>query len=399
MITGVGLISPAGDTFEKFASSMIAGISSITAQRSGDFEYPAGVCSTFEARDLGLATSLKSPRAVSMSVSAARAACRHAKLSDVKIAPDRGGVFIGTGCPPVDSIWDSYPKYLETGKVAAMTIVRGLTNAVASFVSIDSAFTGPCQCYSVACASGSMAVGQAVAQIRSGRIDVALAGGVDTPLHVNIVSGWRALRALAPINGEAPEKSCRPFDKNRKGLVLSEAAVIFVLEDESHARERGADILAYVSGFGESCDAAHLTKPESSGQASCMSHALKNAVVEPADIDLIVAHATGTPVGDGVEAEAICSLFDGLTNDLIVVSNKGLIGHALGASGPLNLCTALIALGQGKICGTSNLDTIDPSWNLNHLPNRPYYDKSVNQVLVNSFAFGGVNTSLVVTKP
>jgi 3-oxoacyl-[acyl-carrier-protein] synthase II len=397
-ITGIGVMSPLGDSVEELNENLFAGRSSISVTNVMDFSVPAARHTGNDTGDLGLCDVVGAPRTVRMAVAAARRALHHAGLVNHVFDRKRAGVFVGVGNAPIDVVFDNFSALHNTGRVGPMTLLRALPSGPASFVAIDQNFQGACHCYTTACASGMMAISQASHQIASGRVDIAIAGGSDAPLDWGTVAAWKALRVLAPIDAADASRSCRPFASKRGGVVLGEGAAMFILESEASARARGANILAIIAGTGESCDAHHITKPEVDGQLCCMSEALVSADLQPADVDLVVAHGTGTIVGDIVETKSLRELLKKHADNIMVVANKALIGHTLGAAGAFNLCSAIMAVHNDKISGTYHLDEVDENCNLNYLANSSLSTGNINNVLVNTFGFGGINACLLVSR-
>lgn len=395
-ITGLGVVSPFGVSFQAFSDATFNGVSGIRSRSYQHYDLPVAAAVFDDDGEFGLAEVTGAPRVIKMAILAARGAIANAGLSIQSLSElGPAGTYMGVGNAPVDVICDQFPDLERTGYVGPYSLLRGLPSGVATYVALDSKLQGPCQCFTAACASSTLAIGQAYRAISRGDIKVALAGGAEAPLHPGVVASWKALRALAPVDTERVEASCRPFDSKRRGLVLGEGAVTLVLEDFETAICRGANILAEIIGFGESCDATHLTRPDRNGQIRCMEAALNG--FDRTKISLVVAHGTGTPAGDTIEINAIEDVF-GMRSDLAVVSNKGLIGHTLGASGAFNLVTAIMALSEQRQSG---------SWNINILDERIGFDVLANAsrevdtqaALINCFAFGGINNSLVCVAP
>jgi 3-oxoacyl-[acyl-carrier-protein] synthase II len=225
-----------------------------------------------------------------------------------------------------------------------------------------------------------------------------IAGGAEALLTPGVLAAWQALRTLAPADASDPAASCKPFDKRRAGLVLGEGAAAFVLEEESRARARGARILALLTGYGNTCDAVHLSRPDRDGQVRAMKEALSEAQLAPQDIGYVNAHGTATAVGDVVEAEAINLVFGAAVREVRVSSTKSLHGHLLGGSGALEFAAALLAL-QGTLPPTGFLEQPDPACALRHVAREAERIAPPRAVMSNSFAFGGSNVVLVAARP
>jgi 3-oxoacyl-[acyl-carrier-protein] synthase II len=243
-----------------------------------------------------------------------------------------------------------------------------------------------------------VAIGEAARRIASGETDVIVAGGAEAPLTFGTLKAWEALRTLAPEDPDGAGRSCRPFSRDRNGLVLGEGAAIVVLEDPARARARGAAILAEVVGYGLVTDTAHITRPSIEGQAEAMRCALADAGCGAADIGYINAHGTGTQANDGVETAAIKSVFGERARSIPVSSTKSMHGHLLGAAGALELAAAILALGRGLLPPTINLRVPDPECDLDYVPERARAAPGLAMAMSNSFAFGGTNAVLVVRR-
>ena len=269
-----------------------------------------------------------------------------------------------------------------------LTIPRVMINAPSSHISMQYGLTGPAFAVASACASSNHAIAQAVQTIRSGLADAAITGGTEACFSFGNLRAWEAMRVLA-------DDTCRPFSRNRRGLVLGEGAGMFVLESLEHARSRGAVILAELAGFGMSSDAGDIVAPSDAGAARSMRQALANAGLGCADIDYINAHGTGTQANDATETRAIRSVFGADADRLAVSSTKSLHGHALGASGALELVAVIGTLREGIVPPTANYTDPDPACDLDVVPNVPR-SMQVRAALSNSFAFGGLNATLVL---
>ncbi len=269
-----------------------------------------------------------------------------------------------------------------------LSIVRRMMSAPVSQVSIEFGATGPCFVVSSACASANHAFAQALALVRSGAVDVALAGGVEACFTLGVLRAWEAMRVLA-------DDTCRPFCQQRRGLVLGEGAGMLVLEGLDHARARGAQILAEFAGAGMSSDAGDIVLPSADGAARAMRAALDDAGLQPADIDYINAHGTATPANDPTETRAIHQVFGAHARQVAVSSTKAVHGHALGASGALEIVAVLGALREGVLPPTANFLDADPECDLDYVPNSAR-ERRVRAALSNAFAFGGLNAVIAL---
>jgi 3-oxoacyl-[acyl-carrier-protein] synthase II len=312
----------------------------------------------------------------------------------------RCGVILGSGIGGLETIEVQHQRLLDKGpdKVSAFTIPKLIGNAASAQLSIQYGLHGPNQVIVTACASATNAIGDAFKLIRGGEIDVAVSGGSEAALTPIGLSAFAAMRALSERNDD-PKRASRPFDRDRDGFVLSEGAGLLVLEELEHARARGARIYAEMYGYGVSCDGGHITAPDKDGVAAAyaMSQALKDARVDPGDIGYINAHGTSTSLGDQAETTAIKTVFKEHAKSLSISSTKSQLGHLLGASGGVELIFCALALRDGVIPPTINLENPDPLCDLDYTPNNARrWDISI--AMSNSFGFGGHNGSLVIGK-
>jgi nodulation protein E len=276
---------------------------------------------------------------------------------------------------------------LREPRVSPLTIARAMSNAGASRVSLEYGITGPVFTISTACSSANHALGQAFRMVRSGEVEVAIAGGSEAPLSMGFLKAWEAMRVVAP-------DTCRPFSLDRRGLILGEGAAVLVLEPVERARARGAKILGEMAGFGMSSDAHHITQPSALGAARAMRAALADGGLAPEAISYVNAHGTGTLANDATETEAIRSVFGAHAQKLLVSSTKSMHGHALGAAGALEAVATLSALQCGLIPPTANFIASDPACDLDVVPNIPRA-AAIECAISNSFAFGGLNAVLL----
>jgi len=316
-----------------------------------------------------------------------------AQAGHLDVDPHRFGVVLGTGLGGCETIDNSYRRlYAEGSRIPPMSIPMTMYNAASSAISTKFGAKGVAYSVVSACASSAHAIGLAAQAIRAGQADVVMTGGSDAPLTPGTISAWESLRVLA-IDNEHPEAACRPFSADRKGLVLSEGAAVFVLESLERAQARGATILGEILGFGATSDAGHITDPSADGAARAMQLALADARLDPRDIGYINAHGTGTRANDVTETAAIRAVFG--SSGPPVSSTKSLHGHAMGASGAIEIASSLLALRDGFLPPTINLERPDPECDLDYVPNesRP---AQVSAFLSNSFGFGGMNAVVAV---
>jgi 3-oxoacyl-[acyl-carrier-protein] synthase II len=273
-----------------------------------------------------------------------------------------------------------------------------MNNAAASHISIKYHLQGPNITYSTACSSSAIAIGEAYRQIKHGYADVMLAGGAEAMLTLGAIKAWEALRTLASEDENDPGASCKPFSKNRNGLVLGEGAAILVLEDAERAIARGATIYAELAGYDCSSDSSHITKPDSHGQTRTILSALKDARLQPEDIGYINAHGTATLAGDIEETQAIKQVFGEHAHRIPVSSTKSMHGHLMGATGAVEFMASVLALKHQAIPPTINLQQPDPELDLDYVANCGRTGVAMDAVISNSFAFGGTNAVLIARK-
>lgn len=310
----------------------------------------------------------------------------------------RLGVCIGTACGGIETLDTHYfSLYAKNAtRLPPLVIPRSMYNAATCQVSMHFQAKGPCLTPTTACSSGAHGIGEAFRLIQHGQADWMLAGGSDAPITYGVIRSWEAMRVLAPENGE-PARACRPFSRDRQGIVIGEGAAVFVLEEYEKARQRGAHIHAELVGYGANSDAGHITHPSVDGPAAAMRLALEDAHLSPEAIDYINAHGTATQVNDVIETRAIKEVFGAYAPRLPVSSTKSMHGHVMGASGAIELVAAIEAVRRGVIPPTANYTAPDPECDLDYVPNQAR-EKPVRAVLSNSFAFGGMNAVLVLKR-
>jgi 3-oxoacyl-[acyl-carrier-protein] synthase II len=403
-ITGVGVVSPLGGSLAEFHRSLAEARPGIrplpAALTQGSGVAVAGLIDWAPAGRFKEAEAANLDRVTQFALAAAAEALAASGLDLASEQRERIGVHWGTGMGGAQTLESSFKTVYGAGewRVRPLTVVMAMNNAAGSNVAVRHGLAGPFANFSTACSSSAMALGEAMRTIAAGRADVMLAGGAEALLAPGTLTAWQALRTLAPADPADPAASCKPFDRRRAGLVLGEGGAAFVLEDESHARARGARIQAFLTGYGNTCDAVHLSRPDRAGQARAMREALAEAGLQPGDIAYINAHGTATAVGDLVEAEAINAVFGEAAPGPLVSSTKSLHGHLLGGAGALELAAALLALGEGIVAPTAFLEQPDPAIRLRHVPLRAARIEPPRAVMSNSFAFGGSNVVLVAQR-
>ena len=404
MVTGLGVISPVGIGRDVFFESLLAcrsGIRRLSAEFMPRLATRIGGEADFDGADFFPKAKLALlDRFSQFALVAAREAIEDANIAADDPRKDRTGVYIGTGAGGALTTEGGYADLFTQGKdrLPPYTVVRAMNNSAAAHISIDYSLRGPSLTYSTACSSSAVAIGEASRAIRHGYIDLAIAGGSEAMLTFGTIRTWEALRTLATEDPDDPGASCRPFSRDRTGLVLGEGAGILVLESEAHARARGAQVYAELAGYGASSDASHLTKPLREGQAAAMRMALADAGLAPEAIGYINAHGTGTLAGDPIETAAIMDVFGPHARRLAVSSTKSMHGHLMGATGAVEFIAAILALQRGELPPTANLRVPDPECDLDYVPNTARTGVALEAVMSNSFAFGGSNAVLVARR-
>jgi 3-oxoacyl-[acyl-carrier-protein] synthase II len=340
-------------------------------------------------------------RYTQMILAAARQAEQDSGL-DIRAEAERIGASIATGIGGLKSFQDCYDVLIHRGpdRVSPFSIPCIIPNMGAGWVSIELGTKGPLKSDCSACAASNMAIGGALDEIRLGRADVMIAGGTEAPITRVGIAGFDAMRALSRRNADPPRAS-RPFDSERDGLVMGEAAGALVLEELEHARARGAKIYAELAGYGASADAAHITEPDPTGRspARAMLAALKDAGVEPHQIGYVNAHATSTPLGDAAETRVIkIALGEDQAMRTPVSSTKGATGHCFGAAGAIEAIFTTLALTDRMLPPTINFENADPACDLDYVPNTARPAPDLDVALSNSFGFGGHNATLVLRR-
>src|SRR5262245_16793948 len=401
-ITGIGVVSPLGNTTQEFRAALAAGkpgIARLPEEIARSSGVQVGATTPWNPQPLltpGEAANLD--RVSQFALGAAAQALESSRLDLAALDRTRAGVSWGTGMGGAGAVDASYQQVYGKNewRLRPLTVVMAMNNAAGSNVAVKHGLRGPFANYSTACSSSAMALGEAMRTIQGGRADVVVAGGAEALLTPGTLAAWQALRTLAPADAADPAASCKPFDKRRGGLVLGEGAAAFVLEAETHARARGATIHGYLTGYGNSCDAAHMSRPDKDGQVRAMRQALEESGVTPNDVGYINAHGTATSVGDVVEAEAINTVF--ADSPVRVSSTKSLHGHLLGGAGALEFAVALLALEEGLLAPTAFLEQPDPACKLNHVALKSERISPPRAVMSNSFAFGGSNVVLIAQR-
>ena len=402
VITGLGIISPIGNSVEVAWKNALAGQNGIRLIE--DFDT-----SNYAAKFAGLVTDFavtnymqekeakRCDLFVQYGIAAASQAVQDSGLDckSSKIDLDRVGVIVGSGIGGIDSIERNHNIIRDSGpkRVSPFFIPASIINMISGYISMRYGFRGPNLAVVTACATGTHAIGLAARTIAYGDADVMVAGGAEKASTSLGMSGFAAARALSTRN-DAPHKASRPWDRDRDGFVLGDGAGVLVLESYEHAKKRGANIYAELIGFGTSGDAFHITRPSGEGAVLSMQRALLDAGINASDIDYINAHGTSTQTGDIEETKAIKAAFGERAKKVLISSTKSMTGHLLGAAGAVEAIFSVLSLKNQIVHPTINLDNPDPECDLDYVPHNAREAK-LKFALSNSFGFGGTNGSLV----
>lgn len=401
VVTGIGAVSALGIGIPAFWERMTAGRSGVGRITAFD---PTGYIAQAAAEVPGFDSAAYFEdtereildRFSQLALVAAREACAGAGLEVREDERDRIGVAIGSGMGGIATQDEGYKKMYGKGvtRTHPFTIPRIMNNAPAAHISMRHGLRGPALSIATACAASAHAIGEAAEMIRAGRADAMIAGGAEAPIVPGVIRSWEAMRVLAPITSD-PAQTCRPFSRDRLGMVLGEGAGIVVLESFERARERGADILAEVAGYGATADAEHITQPGIHSPATAIRIALAQARIPACDIDYVSAHGTATRLNDSTETAVLKQVFGEHARHLAVSSTKALHGHAMGASAALEFIATVLAIRHGVAPPTANYSEPDPECDLDYVPNEARPMK-IRAAISNSFAFGGLNAVLAL---
>lgn len=403
VVTGLGVVSPIGNTVQEFWKNLIAGnsgIGYISHFDTTDFATKiAGEVKKFNPDDYIIKRDVRRMDPFChFALAAAKQAVENSLLT-ISDHAEKTGVIVGCGIGGFSTIETQYKNLLEKGsqKVSPFTIPMIIPNIAGSYIAINHNAKGVNYCPVTACASSNNAIGDAFNLIKSGVLDYAICGGTEAAITPLSFAGFCSARAMSR-NNENPQKASRPFDALRDGFVMGEGSGILILENLESALKRGAEIFAEIKGYSTNCDAYHITSPDPEGSSikNCMSLALKNAELLPQDIDYINAHGTSTELNDKTETLAIKEVFKDNKN-LLVSSTKSITGHLLGASGAVEAIASILAIKNSLIPPTINYENPDSECDLDYVPNVAR-EKTLNYVMSNSFGFGGHNAAVVFSK-
>ncbi|MCM8812603.1 MAG: beta-ketoacyl-ACP synthase II [Candidatus Omnitrophica bacterium] len=405
VITGIGVISPVGNTRDEFWNALCngkngAGTVTFFDVSAFSSKVDAEVKNFDPSRHINSKEVKRMERFVQFAVVAAREAFGDSGLSLETSDPNRMGVLIGSGIGGLKIIEDQYRNYLEKGpsRISPFIIPMMIVNMAPGQVSISLGLKGPNSCVATACASGGHAIGDAFKIVQRGDADVMVTGGTEACITPLGFGGFCAIKALTTRNDD-PLHACRPFDRDRDGFLMGEGAGILILEEYEHARKRGASIYAEMVGYGMSGDAYHMTAPDPDGDGGvrCMAACVADAGLKPEQVDYINAHGTSTPLNDKIETVAIKRVFKDHARKLCVSSTKSMTGHLLGAAGGVEFIASVLAIKHGIVPPTINYQYPDPECDLDYVPNEAR-KQLICVALSNSLGFGGHNVTLAVKK-
>ncbi|WP_277037494.1 beta-ketoacyl-ACP synthase II [Turicimonas muris] len=401
VVTGIGMVSPLGNDAKTSWENALAGksgVSKITQFDASAFgSQIAGEVKGFEVEKyLPAKEARRLDRFIHFGVAAGLMALEDSGLVIDDELALRAGCAIGSGIGGLPEICRNYQMYIDRGarRISPFLITGSIANMVSGQLSIMKNLKGPSVAYSTACTTGLHSIGEAAWMIKRGDADVMIAGGAESTVCVLGVGGFDSMHALSRRN-DSPETASRPFDKDRDGFVLGEGAGVVVLEDYESAKKRGAAIYGEILGYGLTADAHHITTPSSDGPRRCMLNAIKQAGVNPDEIDYLNAHGTSTVVGDINETKAIKEAFGDHAKNMVVNSTKSMTGHLLGGAGGIETVFSLLALKNQVSPPTINIFEQDPECDLDYCANTAR-DMKIRYAMKNSFGFGGTNGSLVL---
>ncbi|MDQ1473592.1 MAG: nodulation protein [Bryobacterales bacterium] len=393
VVTGIGVICSAGRNRKEFLKSLRegrSGIVSLSQKDHWDLRFQTGgeiadysACDHFSPKEADMVD-----RFAQFAVVAAREAVIQSGIEWTPELRENAAIVTGSCIGGQATEDQGFHDVYKMGKprVHPMTIPKTMANAGASAVSLEFGITGPAFTIATACSSSAHAIGQAFTMLRSGMADFALTGGSEAPFSFGLLKAWEAMRVVSPT-------ICRPFSKDRNGMILGEGAAMLTLETLDHALARGAKPIAEIVGFGMSADAHHITQPSAEGAAKAVRMALKDARISPEQVGYVNAHGTGTTVNDSTETRALKLAFGDYASKLAISSTKAMHGHTLGAAGAIESTAAILALAHNFIPPTINFSEPDPECDLDCVPNTAR-DASFEYAISNSFAFGGLNAVL-----
>jgi 3-oxoacyl-[acyl-carrier-protein] synthase II len=404
VITGLGALAPTGLSTEAFWNALLngeSGVGPITLFDTGEYRVKIGAeLKDFDPESFGMdrKEARRNDLCTQYAFCSAKMGVADAGLDISQEDPDRVGVIYGSGVGGIWTLENQHTVLMEKGprRVSPFFIPMMIPDMTSGLISIAMGAKGPNYSTVSACSSAAHAIGTAFREVRDGEADVMITGGAEAALSPIALAGFASMKALSARNDE-PERASRPFDAERDGFVLGEGAGGLVLEEAEHAQSRGARIYAEVAGFGFTGDAYHIADmaPGGEGGARAMQRALKQAGLQPEDVDYVNAHGTSTPINDKTETAAIKTVFGDHAANLAISSTKSMTGHLLGASGAIETIACILAVRDGRIPPTINYENPDPECDLDYVPNQAR-DAKVSVAMCNSFGFGGHNAVVIV---
>ncbi|MCC6931720.1 MAG: beta-ketoacyl-ACP synthase II [Deltaproteobacteria bacterium] len=406
VITGLGAITPVGNTIEEMWSSLIKGQGNVGRITSFDAtDYPCQIAAevkNFDPEQYVDKKALKRlDKFIIFALAAAKQAWEQANISEGTYNPQRCGCIVGVGIGGMPILEENLRELIAAGprKVTPMLIPAMISNLAPGNIAIQYNLKGINYAMTSACSSGTHAVGEAFRMIKDGLQDMIVTGGAESAITPLAIAGFGRMKALTGRNDD-PAHASRPFDKDRDGFIMGEGSGIMILEEYEAAKKRGANILGEVAGYGYSCDAYHITAPAEGGEGaiSCMKMAIESSRLDPRQVGYINAHGTSTPINDPAETAAIKVVFgDYAKKGLLVSSTKSMTGHLLGAAGGVEAVISCLAIYRSMIPPTINLDNPDKNCDLDYVPHKAR-EASVEAAISNSFGFGGTNATILIKR-
>ena len=401
-VSGIGVVSPLGNSPAELLANARAGRSGVhrlDTPFATRLSAPLAATAQLDEQAHFDAQQLRMLDRFSLfALFAARQAVHASRQALQGLDAERAGVFVGTGMGGIHTLDSGYKTLYgeDSDRIKPFTILMGMHNAAAAWIGIEHALRGPAMTYSTACSSSAVAIGEAWLRVASGQLDVAIAGGAEAPLASGSLKAWEALHTVATLDADDPSASCRPFSRNRSGMVLGEGAAMLVLEPWDRARARGVPIAGEILGYGLSNDASHITRPSVQGQVAAMRAALRSADIDATQVDAVNAHGTGTQANDSTETAALKLVFGARAGRVPISATKAMHGHLLGAAGALECVLSLLAMQDAVALPTMHLQQADPDCDLDYVPNAARSGFAGRTMLSNSFAFGGMNAVLAL---
>jgi 3-oxoacyl-[acyl-carrier-protein] synthase II len=412
LIKGIGMISALGLDRDSSFQMALSGKSAVSPAPASILEYlphalAAQLPNGLESKLIG--TDSRLDRATQLAMIAAREAIADAGFKPTDDQRHRVGIYAGIGLGGAQTIDSLYVRFVEQLQrpdsahrdptiVNPLTVPRMMANAAAAGIAIENRLHGPTYTFSVACSSSAIAIGEAYRAIRHGYIDTAIVLGTEAMINLGAYIGWNALRVMAKPRADAPETSCRPFDAARTGFSIGEGSAAMILEAYEGPSSCSRKPYAEICGFGTNTDGTHITMPSSTGQVLALNAAIKDSGLSPEAIGYINAHGTATDAGDITETQTIRTVFGAHADHLAVSSTKGAHGHTIGAAGAIEFALSVLALQEGHIPPTANLDQAGKGCDLDFVPKVSRKMTNLEVVMSNSFAFGGTNASLIAKR-